>query len=190
MVQHNQPILVEENFLDSNLLQTFINFAQTTDRWEENGDGIWNSRSLNLHSMPSDTQELMLDYRIQVKNRLQEHFSATLPLYSDIFQFVRWRIGDELWPPHADAENSDGSPHPFPYRNFAAMTYLNTDFEGGQIVFPTHDNFQPEIKPGILVAFPGTLEYLHGVSKVTSGTRYTIAGFFTFDQRYHDGYRI
>ena len=134
--------------------------------------------------------ESMLDYRIRIKNKIHDHFSVTHPLYADIFQFVRWNVGDELWPPHADAEQLDGSPHPFAYRTYAAVTYLNTDFKGGEIIFPTHNNFSPKIQPGMLVAFPCTLDYLHGVSKVTSGTRYTIAGFFTLNQGHKDAYRI
>ena len=184
------PILIVENFLPKETLDQYVEYIKHTDQWEKNGDGIWDSRSINLHTMPKDIQESMLDYRIKVKNKIQEHFLATQPLYRDIFQFVRWNVGNELWPPHADAESTDGTPHPFPYRNFAAMTYLNTDYEGGKISFPNFDNFCPEIKPGMLVSFPGTLDYLHGVSKVTSGTRYTIASFFTFNQGYKDAHRI
>lgn len=183
-------ILEVENFLPKETVDQYVHFVDHTDRWEQNGDGIWNSRSLNLGSMPENIRESMLDYRIRVKNKIQEHFSASNPLYSDIFQFVRWRVGDELWPPHADSESTNGTPHPFPYRHFAAITYLNNDFEGGRISFPNFDNYCPDIKPGMLVAFPGTLEYLHGVSKVTSGMRYTIASFFTFNEGYKDAYRI
>lgn len=183
-------ILIAEDFLPKETVDQYVQFTEHTDRWEKNGDGIWDSRSINLHSMPDDLRESMLDYRIKVKNKIQQHYCTTQPLYNDIFQFVRWNVGNELWPPHADAENLDGSPHPFPYRNYAAITYLNTDYTGGRISFPNLDNFCPEIKPGMLVAFPGTIEYLHGVSKVLSGTRYTIAGFFTFNQDYNNGYPI
>jgi hypothetical protein len=184
------PILIVEDLLPKDTLDRYTEFVKHTDLWEKNGDGIWNNRSLNLYSMPVEIRESVLDYRIAVKNKIQEHFSINKDLYSDIFQFVRWREGDCLHPPHADAENPDGSPHPFPYRNFAAITYLNSDFDGGRISFPKFDNFCPEIKPGMLVAFPGTLDYLHGVSKVASGTRYTIAGFFTYTPIYADSYRI
>jgi predicted 2-oxoglutarate/Fe(II)-dependent dioxygenase YbiX len=184
------PILIEENFLDQSFVELYTDFVKSTDLWEKNSDGIWNNRSINLRTMPTDIRETMLDNRIRAKRRIQEHFNAEQELYSDIFQFVRWRIGDCLDPPHADAENLDGKPHPFPYRNFAAILYLNNDYEGGRISFPNFGNFCPEIKPGMLVAFPGTLQYLHGVSRVTSGMRYTIASFFTFNQDRKDAYRI
>ena len=183
-------MLIKENFLSTPIIDQYVEYIKHTDQWEKNGDGIWNNRSLNLSSMPENIRESMLDYRISVKNKIHEHFSVTHPLYADIFQFVRWNVGDELWPPHADAEHLDGTPHPFAYRTYATITYLNADFDGGKIVFPTHNNFSPKIEPGMLVVFPCTLDYLHGVSKVTSGTRYTIAGFFTVDQGYKDAYRI
>lgn len=183
-------MLIKENFLSTPIIDQYIQFVKNTNLWEKNNDGIWNNRSLNLSSMPENIRESMLDYRISVKNKIQNYFSITQPLYADIFQFVRWNVGDELWPPHADAEHLDGTPHPFAYRTYATITYLNADFDGGNIVFPTHNNLSPKIEPGMLVVFPCTLDYLHGVSKVTSGTRYTIAGFFTVDQGYKDAYRI
>ena len=183
-------MLIKENFLSTQLIDQYIQFLKHTDSWERNGDEIWDNRSLNLHSMPAGIRESILNYRIQVKNTIQEKFAVTQPLYSDIFQFVRWNIGNELWPAHADAEHLDGSPHPFAYRTYAAITYLNTDFKGGEIIFPTYYNFSPKIQPGTLVAFPCTLDYLHGVNKITSGIRYTIAGFFTLNQGHKDAYRI
>ena len=183
-------ILIAENFLSLDEVDRYTQFAKSTDRWEPVNDKNWNERSLNLSSMPEDIREPLLDYRIRVKQRIQEHFAAHDTLYADIFQFVRWREGDGLDPAHADAEHLDGSPHPYAYRNFAAITYLNTDYQGGRISFPNHDDFCPELKPGMLVAFPGTLDYLHRVTKITQGVRYTIAGFFTFDQEHKDAYRI
>jgi predicted 2-oxoglutarate/Fe(II)-dependent dioxygenase YbiX len=83
--------------------------------------------------------------------------------------------------PHADSENPDGIPHPFPWRDFASVIYLNDDYDGGTIYFP---NLNIELKPlpGTLITFPGTLRYLHGVRRVTGGMRHTIASFITFDE--------
>ena len=59
---------------------------------------------------------------------------------------------------------------------------------GGEIYFPNKENYCPPIEPGMLVFFPGTLEFLHGVKEVTEGTRYTIASFFTRDKSKADFY--
>ena len=61
---------------------------------------------------------------------------------------------------------------------YAALTYLNDDYEGGEIYFPDYDL---EIKPlpGELIFFPGTQHYVHGVREVISGNRYAFMTFFT-----------
>jgi hypothetical protein len=61
---------------------------------------------------------------------------------------------------------------------YAALTYLNDDYEGGEIYFPDYDL---EIKPlpGELIFFPGTQHYIHGVREVVSGNRYALMTFFT-----------
>lgn len=181
-------IFIRENFLSKNLLEIFNNFISTTDLWENNSDGVWNNRSINIRSMPVDIRSLILDYRKSVKTEIQQIFSLDKEIYSDIFQFVRWPEGTDLYPPHADAEQQDGSHHPFYYRNFSAITYLNDNYRGGRLYFSKINNFTPEITPGTLVIFPTTLEYSHGVTKVIEGTRYTIASFFTFDDKRRDGF--
>jgi predicted 2-oxoglutarate/Fe(II)-dependent dioxygenase YbiX len=123
-----------------------------------------------------DTRDRILD---QVSSLLAGHLGPQLPLHSDLINFARWPAGYELQP-HADSENPGGVPHPYPWRDFATVIYLNDDYEGGEIHFP---NLGLELKPrpGTLVVFPGTLFFLHGVRRVTRGMRHTIASFLTFD---------
>jgi predicted 2-oxoglutarate/Fe(II)-dependent dioxygenase YbiX len=177
------------NFLDKITAQRLVDYLKLTNLWEGCTNQYWNKRSINLSSMDEELRNEMLTIRLQVKQLIIDQFYQKPELYCDIFQFVRWQPGVELLP-HADSENPDGSCHPYSYRAFASIIYLNNDYEGGNIYFPKSNNFTPQITPGDLVIFPGTLDYLHGVTKITSGTRYTIAGFFTHDPKHHDGYRI
>jgi hypothetical protein len=56
--------------------------------------------------------------------------------------------------------------------------YLNDDYEGGEISFPTHGlSIKPKI--GDFNLFPGNMHYAHEVTKVLSGTRYTLPIWFT-----------
>lgn len=100
----------------------------------------------------------------------------------------KWYSGEKQ-DPHADCEAVFYRDHEGlqmkPINNpsslfieYAALTYLNDDFEGGEIYFPEYDI---EIKPktGQLVFFPGSSFYTHGVRPITSGTRYAIMTFFT-----------
>jgi len=101
-------------------------------------------------------------------------------IYLDTLSFTRWPKGYELLP-HADAENPNGEPHDYPWRDFGTVTFLNSNFSGGELYLPDLD-LVIEPTPGYTVIFPGTMDFLHGVKKITKGTRYTIASFLTFDK--------
>jgi hypothetical protein len=60
---------------------------------------------------------------------------------------------------------------------FANVIYLNDDFTGGELHFPTIDvTYRP--KTGALIVFPSADEYLHGVLPVGAGpTRYALPAF-------------
>lgn len=57
--------------------------------------------------------------------------------------------------------------------HLSAVIYLNSDYEGGAINFPTHNlSIQPEA--GELILFPGNLHYAHEVEEIKSGSRFTV----------------
>ena len=55
---------------------------------------------------------------------------------------------------------------------FASITYLNDDYSGGETYLVNDLVVKP--KRGRVIAFDGQ-QYLHGVSRVSAGDRYTIA---------------
>jgi predicted 2-oxoglutarate/Fe(II)-dependent dioxygenase YbiX len=154
------------------------------DQGDVESRDFWAGRTL----LPNDVTDpaivlLLRDLRRRMmattRDLLLRYFSSCPPLYADVINFARWPPGYEL-KPHADRENPDGMPHPYSWRDFGAVIYVNADYEGGEIYFPTLEReFAPE--PGTLAVFPGTLRFLHGVKPVTIGMRHTIAAFMTFD---------
>jgi predicted 2-oxoglutarate/Fe(II)-dependent dioxygenase YbiX len=55
----------------------------------------------------------------------------------------------------------------------STVLFLNDDFEGGCFTFPDlRVTIRPE--PGLLVCFPSSRWYRHGVEPVISGHRYTL----------------
>lgn len=143
---------------------------------------FWDGRVINADKITdSKIRDLLLANRNFLKAELAartKHY-MTDPLYGDTLQIVRWLPGYELQP-HADRENPDGAPHPFPWRDFAAITFLNADFTGGELYFP-NQSLVVKPSPGVSIIFPGDLNYLHGVNAVKTGVRYTVASFFTYD---------
>lgn len=88
---------------------------------------------------------------------------------------------------HADncQQNERGYwvPNHTPQRDVSAIYYLNEAFEGGEIVF---DREALVVKPrrGLLVTFPSDRDHVHEVLPVRSGVRYTMAIWFTKQQRF------
>jgi hypothetical protein len=61
--------------------------------------------------------------------------------------------------------------------NMTALVYINDDYEGGELFFPTqHLTYKPEI--GSLVIFPSN--YLHGVLECTGKSRHSILSCYPF----------
>lgn len=187
----NNELRVEPNFLSKEDITFFVNFLDQTSMWlKDSSNPIWDERTIQSFDLPINIKTKIISYRKLVSERIQNFFNLNKVLYCDCFNFVRWRIGDKIDPPHADKENIDGSYHPYHYREYSSIIYLNNNFEGGEIFFSNFGNLKPNMDPGTLLIFPGNLKYLHGVTEVTNGIRYTIAGFFTSNSKYHDGLSI
>jgi hypothetical protein len=78
---------------------------------------------------------------------------------------IRQWVGPGMGP-HCDTYDGDTD------LAFSMITYINEDYEGGEICFPNHGI---TLKPaaGSLVIFPSQEPYLHEVKNVLSGERYT-----------------
>lgn len=70
--------------------------------------------------------------------------------------------------PHVDAYDPNGTGSNLKY---TLVTYLNDDYEGGEIYFPNQDiTIKP--KAGSLVMFPSGEPYMHEAKPVKSGKKY------------------
>jgi 2-oxoglutarate-Fe(II)-dependent oxygenase superfamily protein len=92
-----------------------------------------------------------------------------------------------VYPPGSEGQalhRDDGRPGPgteieysremFGARIVGTILYLNEDFNGGKLKYYRGPKFKPV--PGLLVIHNG--EAVHGVTRVTGGTRYTIGSFY------------
>jgi hypothetical protein len=116
-------------------------------------------------------------------------FLRLKPIIEDFFSvkvtptgqtIVRWLPG-QFQMPHADKELHEGqdagTPNDFPNYDIASLFYLNDDYEGGELYFPQH-NIQFKPKRGSAYFFPGDKNYVHGVTEIKSGIRYTCPFFW------------
>lgn len=72
---------------------------------------------------------------------------------------------------HAD-DSSNGSCNT-PHRVITVLMYLNNDYTGGEISFPSHGVFKKPLVGEILI-FPGNRLFKHAVAPITSGNRYAV----------------
>lgn len=113
-----------------------------------------------------------------VKGLINPYFDIDLKS-GEAVQFLKYGIGGH-YKPHPDGEavrfdSSLGKPVWAKNidRDISILIYINEDYEGGELVFPNqHVTLNP--KKGMLVAFPSTHHFIHGVTPVTDGTRYAL----------------
>lgn len=170
-------IKVEHLFLLQNYVKTIKNFQP-----EDQVDLFWNDRIHTSEMFLNGNIDLFRLYNQWYFKNIQkeiEKFYKITTKSNGTVSIATWRIGDSL-EPHADKEDEMGNPNPFPDNDIASVIYINDDYEGGEIYFPIQDI---KIKPsaGDLAFFPGDKNYLHGVTKILSGTRYTIPAFWTVE---------
>ena len=183
--------MIMHNFVEENDLKTLQEFFPTIVEWEnpreteynEAGECIydasyWWDRMCSgqiLERTAPEIHELVNKYIVKMQNAIENKFSVTLSQRPPVL--VRWLEGNEQQP-HADKQLHDGTPYPFPTYDINSIIYWNGDFEGGQFYYPEHE-IELEIEPGLAVAHPGDVHYLHGVKPVISGTRWTTPSFYT-----------
>lgn len=86
---------------------------------------------------------------------------------------------------HSDNTDEHGNTGPFERSRYAGFLYLNDDFEGGLLNFPSH-NLAIKPETGLLAVFAGGFKNMHEVTLITKGVRYTLGSFW--DDREEDSY--
>ena len=186
-----ENICIFENFIDIEDLKKIQTFCPTINKWNNSKESVyaedgtclynadyWNDRMCNaelLKEISPEIYALVGKYIEKMKFALQDRFGVSLSTRPPAI--VKWKPGTEQ-KPHADKQLNDGRINEFPDYDINSLFYYNDDFEGGELYYPQHD-LVVKPKPGLAVAHPGDINYLHGVKMITSGSRYTSPAFFT-----------
>ena len=187
-------IVALEDFMTEEELVRLNSFIRNNENWDytethynENGTvtydaDYWANRVATYPTIekgdpeiPKLIEKMVARLKIEVDNFFSVDASPTSPA------MVRWLPG-QLQMPHADKElhtgPDAGKPNDFPYYDLAGLFYINDDYEGGELYFPNQGiQFKP--KAGAAYFFPGDKNYIHGVTQITSGIRYTVPFFWT-----------
>jgi hypothetical protein len=188
-----ENIIELENFMTQEEVDFLDKAARSITVWDvteshknENGTviydaGYWKDRVASAPSLNQNDPNIV-PVIMGLFNRLQ-------PIIEDFFKVKVRPTGQTIvkWPPgyyqlpHADKELHSGpdagTPNDFPNYDIASLFYINEDYVGGELYFPNQGiQFKP--KRGSAYFFPGDMNYVHGVSEVISGDRYTCPFFW------------
>jgi hypothetical protein len=115
-------------------------------------------------------------------------------VHADNCKVVCPRHGDnaaQLIALSCQCEDVEVRPNHTSWRKYTALLYLDSDHEGGNIIFGEGPNrfgkiFREEIcaRSGLLVLSPSNEMYHHHTTPVTGGVRYSMNMWFTNDQTY------
>lgn len=172
-------VIVEENWLPRNPCSTF---KQIYDAYGAAGSQEDYTRNKVLHLFDLKAMGHMSEYdfmkRVVLKTRdeIVRLVGLTKPLYVEAAYLAKLPEGGRH-PMHRDNCMGDGTPNHTPQRDYSALIYLNSVFEGGEIVFPSRGTLKP--KTGMLIAFPSGKDYPHEVLAVTKGVRYSLPLWFS-----------
>lgn len=192
-------IKIINNFIDLDDLKLIQKFLPTINEWMDAGENqyaedgtctydssYWSDRQCSwdiLQRINIEVFNIVDKYIQKMKVYLEGSFNVQLSTRPPVI--IKWRPGMEQRP-HADKQMNDGRPNPFPTYDINSLIYYNDDFEGGELYYPEYDLIiKPQ--PGLGVAHPGDINYLHGVKPVISGERYTTPSFYTITELRQNG---
>ena len=179
------PIIEKDNFLsfdDCNILIEYQKSHSTNDhsKWSlENHQSNWDNRIFICDNIDDDNVRTIIEsihYRTSI---LCSKFYNEEYVYTEFSNLVYWGPGMRLGA-HADNYWIDDpeKPHYTSHRDYSAVLYLNEDYIGGRTFF-LEDNYNVVPKIGKLILFTSGKDHIHGVNEVISGSRYTMALWFT-----------
>jgi hypothetical protein len=184
-------IVIIENFIEKEDLVKVQTFLPQINEWVDTGENqyaedgtctydasYWADRQCSgdiLNRIAPDIHNIIDKYIVKMKLVLESRFNVELFQRPPVI--IKWTPGTEQLP-HADKQLPNGNPNPFPNYDINSLIYYNDNFEGGELYYPEFDLIINP-KPGLAVAHPGDINYLHGVKKIISGERFTTPSFYS-----------
>uniref|UniRef100_A0A8D0KCR0 procollagen-proline 3-dioxygenase n=1 Tax=Salvator merianae TaxID=96440 RepID=A0A8D0KCR0_SALMN len=159
--------------------------------------------------IPLKSARLFYDVSEKARKIVESYFMLNATLYFSYTHLVcrtalsgqQERRLDLSHPIHADnclldpeANECWKEPPAYTFRDYSALLYMNSDFEGGEFIFTEMDakTVTASIKPkcGRMISFSSGGENPHGVKAVTKGQRCAVALWFTLNPLYRELERI
>ena len=164
-------VYVVENFLPDEEYQILSNFVNNPDQidWIKES---WSTERTPYDSLPEDCLELCEKIDLTSKLNCMNYYGIEVDNYPPRQHVLRrWSNGSKMQP-HVDVYAQK-------HMHIVCMYYINDNYDGGEIFFPDYD-LKIKPKSNSLIVFPGNENYVHGVTEVSKGFRYTLQVSFAF----------
>lgn len=175
------------NFIPSDICRQIINYFESNGPVDfPNHDPFFKGRTLSFSDIHQcDTRKVFTIFEQMIVQKIAKLYPEESYIFSEFMNIVRWTPDDIAEQcegtdysmlPHRDDVDDLENENYLAQRHYSSICYLNDEYEGGKTVFPEY-NLECTPKTGKALFFPSSC--LHGVTTVTSGSRYTIASWFT-----------
>lgn len=158
-------IQVTENVLSKEEHKQLLEYAMSVDSWETQP---WGVKFFTSSGMPKEILDMLEKVFRTASKKCTDLYSAQLRIFErKEVHLIRFEKGYKM-NEHADTAG-----------DFAAIYYLNDDYEGGEINFPDH-NLKIKPKANSFITFPSNKDYWHEVLENTGKERYSSTLWFHF----------
>lgn len=178
-------IKIIKNFVEEADINEFLKFGKRIARTNKDKTHHYTVNAIATGN--EDLKNLFIKYENKLRSKAEELYGLKLnkdrPLdlfihpegsylepHTDIIDYHQEEVYDQ--PNLFEQQKIDW---PFLWSgHLSIICYLNKDYDGGTLYFPDQ-NVKIIPEPGLFVCFPGNLHFLHGVTKTSGATRFTIS---------------
>lgn len=178
-------VTVIPNCIPPQLIQLYLSLprqaSNATTGWG-NKQSIHEARVTSWITLPDDVRENTINSIKQFYNsQLIDKYKQTIK-FIEPPQFLHYGVGGK-YDVHNDSEDYvNGRLQRVVERDLTVLTYLNDDYEGGELELPDWGvKFKP--KAGTILVFPSYIEFSHVVHPVTRGERMNIVSWICTNDR-------
>jgi len=190
-----KDIVVYENFIND---ETASKLIKVLDSHANSGKLTWTPISFYesySSTLPQDDDEIVVEEGLsptifsEIKTGIINAVASVHNLDASTINQIGYHT--QKWEPgayarvHSDNTDEQGNSGAFTRSRYAAFLYLNEDFKGGLLRFPSQQ-IGIEPRTGMLVAFDGGFNNMHEVTLISEGIRYTLGSFW--DDRDENAY--
>lgn len=190
-IYHKHDVVEVKEFLSKEESKALIDYYESSpDSWQLTC--FYNARVMDpiapwqaSEKTHSIDEMYMRNLRAKFQQLAEEIFNR--PLKNLTLSSHKWLEG-AFAAYHSDNTELDGTPNAWRENKLVTILYLNDDYEGGHLVFRDHPiDIAPEA--GTVVVFDVGFENIHGVTEISSGSRWTMLASFDYaDSEYPDEY--